>query len=79
VARKVDFDIIFDFTSFTARSRLPNVWLRFAVELLPLDVRRRWRAAYILNVNRDAQSFLSSMFYLFSGEVFRASSARGFK
>jgi hypothetical protein len=70
VGKGEEFDIIFDFTSFTARSRLPNEWLRLALGLLPLDIRQKWRSAFVLNVSDDAKSFLRHVLYLVSGDVF---------
>ncbi|KAF8522891.1 hypothetical protein BU17DRAFT_64094 [Hysterangium stoloniferum] len=61
-ADTLDFDIVFDFTAFLCRTSFPIPWLKLAIELLPLDIRQRWRTAYILNMNTSSQHFLRKVY-----------------
>ncbi|KAH9948737.1 hypothetical protein B0H21DRAFT_787622 [Amylocystis lapponica] len=63
------FEIIFDFTSFTTTSQIPAQWLKFAHELIPLDLRERFQMSRILTPNDLAVKYLKRLYNLASGSV----------
>ncbi|TFY54349.1 hypothetical protein EVJ58_g8920 [Rhodofomes roseus] len=70
-----DFDIIFDFTCFTLASQLPLQWLKFAYEVIPSDIRRRFDTAHILTPNQLATKYLKRVYNLSSGIEFSSNCA----
>ncbi|OCH94514.1 hypothetical protein OBBRIDRAFT_722708 [Obba rivulosa] len=64
------FDIIFDFTSFASTSQIPAQWLKFAQEVIPTDIRERFRNSRILTPNTLALRYLRRMYNLASGAAF---------
>ncbi|KAH9927288.1 uncharacterized protein B0H18DRAFT_1161603 [Fomitopsis serialis] len=70
-----DFDIIFDFTCFTLASQLPLQWLKFAYEVIPSDIRRRFDTAHILTPNQLATKYLKRLYNLSSGIEFSSECA----
>lgn len=68
---KLQTDIIFDFTAFTSRSQLPTAWMKLLLELLPVDIRERWRTIYVLNINTESLAFIRKVTSLFHGKELR--------
>ncbi|EMD40361.1 hypothetical protein CERSUDRAFT_148314 [Gelatoporia subvermispora B] len=64
------YDIIFDFTSFASTSQIPAQWLKFAQEVIPIDIRERFRTSRILTPNALALKYLRRMYNLASGAAF---------
>ncbi|GBE80125.1 hypothetical protein SCP_0213280 [Sparassis crispa] len=62
-----DFDIVFDFTCFTAASQIPAQWLKFAHEVIPADIRKRFKTSHILAPNTLALKYLRRLYNLASG------------
>ncbi|KIJ35291.1 hypothetical protein M422DRAFT_34700 [Sphaerobolus stellatus SS14] len=61
-----DYDVVFDFTGFSSRSRIPISWLKRALELFPADIQAKWRTSYLVNTSSVAQSYLREIFCIFS-------------
>ncbi|TFK43927.1 hypothetical protein BDQ12DRAFT_702865 [Crucibulum laeve] len=61
------FQVIVDCTSFAPMSEVPLQWLKFAVELIPSDIRARFSATHILNPNVLAQKYLRRLYNIAAG------------
>ncbi|KAI0340881.1 hypothetical protein BDW22DRAFT_1485833 [Trametopsis cervina] len=61
------FDIIFDWTAFSQSSQIPTHWLKFAYEILPVDIRRRYRVSRNLNPNALALRYMRRLYNLTNG------------
>ncbi|PCH40763.1 hypothetical protein WOLCODRAFT_88808 [Wolfiporia cocos MD-104 SS10] len=59
-----DFDFVVDFTSFTLASQLPVQWVKFAYEVIPSDIRARFRTMHILSPNFLALKYLRRLYNL---------------
>ncbi|KIY51663.1 hypothetical protein FISHEDRAFT_36865 [Fistulina hepatica ATCC 64428] len=46
-----EFEIVVDGTYFDTGDAPPLPWLKYCVELLPLDIRLRWKATHVVNPN----------------------------
>jgi hypothetical protein len=62
-----DFDIIFDFTGFTATSEIPVQWMKYCLEMIPSDFSKRFHNAYILNPNQIARKYLRRLYHVSGG------------
>lgn len=61
------FEIILDCTSFASTSEVPVQWLKFCIEIIPLDVRQRFMTTYILNPNALTQRYLRRLYNISAG------------
>lgn len=61
------FDLIVDFTGFTASSEIPLSWVRTLIEITPSEIPKRFRDLYLVNINAAAQAFLRKLYYLSPG------------
>ncbi|KAL0949203.1 hypothetical protein HGRIS_009281 [Hohenbuehelia grisea] len=52
------FEFIVDCTYFTSGSEIPLQWVKYAVELIPSDIRSRIQITHILNPNAQTQRYL---------------------
>lgn len=59
--------MILDYTSFSFASQLPVQWIKFAYEVTPADIRKRFRTTYILTPNTLAVKSLRRTYNLTSG------------
>lgn len=62
------FEIIFDWTNFTAASHVPSLWVKRAHEIIPVDVRERFVKARFLTPNDLALKYMRRLSCLASGE-----------
>lgn len=62
-----DFDIIFDLTAFSASSQLPVHWLKFAFELVPSDIRKRYKTSRMLTPNALALKYMRRIYNITNG------------
>ncbi|KAI0065862.1 hypothetical protein BV25DRAFT_1988944 [Artomyces pyxidatus] len=62
-----EFDIIFDWTSFSSSSQVPIQWLKYCIEMIPSDIRSRFETAYILNPNAAAHKYLRRLYNITAG------------
>ncbi|KAL4251095.1 Ras-GAP domain-containing protein [Abortiporus biennis] len=65
-----DFDIIFDWTSFSSSSHIPTRWIKFAHEVIPSDIRQRFARAHILQPNDMALKYIRRLACLANGAPF---------
>lgn len=63
------FDIIVDWTSFSTSSQVPFQWLKYCIEMFPLDVRQRFLTTYLLNPNAAAHKYLRRLYNITAGTV----------
>ncbi|KAI0089247.1 hypothetical protein BDY19DRAFT_1089227 [Irpex rosettiformis] len=61
------FDIIIDWTAFSQSSQIPTHWLKFAYEILPIDIRRRFRVFRNLTPNALALRYMRRLYNLTNG------------
>ncbi|CAK5277391.1 unnamed protein product [Mycena citricolor] len=61
------FDIVLDCTAFTGISELPLQYLKFCIELIPSDIRARFRTAHILNCNTLTQKYMRRLYNFAAG------------
>ncbi|KAI0686496.1 hypothetical protein BC835DRAFT_1523052 [Cytidiella melzeri] len=61
------FDIVFDWTAFSQSSQIPTHWLKFAYEILPVDIRRRFRTSRNLTPNALALRYMRRLYNLTNG------------
>ncbi|TDL29911.1 hypothetical protein BD410DRAFT_780416, partial [Rickenella mellea] len=61
------FSIVIDSTGFTTASEIPIQWFKFAVELLPSDIKDRFKAFHILNANILMQRYLRKLYNVCAG------------
>ncbi|KAH6914612.1 hypothetical protein BKA70DRAFT_1180120 [Coprinopsis sp. MPI-PUGE-AT-0042] len=66
----LQFDIIIDCTSFSPVSEVPLHWLRYCAEVMPSDIRNRFRTAHFLNPNYLAQKYLRRLYNVSAGTPF---------
>lgn len=64
------FDIIFDWTAFSQSSQIPTHWLKFAYEILPIDIRRRFRVFRNLTPNALALRYMRRLYNLTNGQSY---------
>ncbi|KAJ7302887.1 hypothetical protein DFH08DRAFT_70201 [Mycena albidolilacea] len=64
------FDVVLDCTAFTGISELPYRWLKFCAELIPSDIRTRFRTTHILNSNTLAQKYMRRLSNFAAGTPF---------
>lgn len=62
-----EFEMILDYTSFSFASQLPVQWIKFAYEVTPADIRKRFRTTYVLTPNTLAVKSLRRTYNLTSG------------
>lgn len=63
-----DFDIVFDWTAFAPTSQIPIHWLKFAYEIVPADIRRRFKMARMLTPNALALRYMRRLYNLTGGK-----------
>ncbi|KAF5334397.1 hypothetical protein D9611_013526 [Ephemerocybe angulata] len=61
------FDVVVDCTGFSSKSELPFQWLKFCAEVVPSDIRSRFRTAHILNPNSLMHKYLRRLFNISAG------------
>ncbi|KAJ3551785.1 hypothetical protein NM688_g4509 [Phlebia brevispora] len=61
------FDIVFDWTGFGPGAQVPVHWLKFTCEVVPLDIRERFRAARMLTPNALALKYMRKLYNLTNG------------
>ncbi|KAF7975643.1 hypothetical protein HWV62_9093 [Athelia sp. TMB] len=61
------FSVILDCTAFTSASEMPFTWLTMCAELIPSDVRERFKTTYILNPNAAAHRYLRKLYNICAG------------
>lgn len=61
------FDLILDCTSFTYHSEVPLQWLKYCAELIPVDIRKRFVAARILNPNTLMLKYMRRLYNISAG------------
>ncbi|EFI27794.1 hypothetical protein CC1G_14717 [Coprinopsis cinerea okayama7 len=61
------FDVIIDCTAFSSISELPLQWLKFCAEVVPADIRARFRTAHVLNPNHLAHKYLRRLYNVSAG------------
>ncbi|KAJ6560168.1 hypothetical protein B0H19DRAFT_1376000 [Mycena capillaripes] len=64
------FDVVLDCTAFTGISELPLQWLKFCAELIPFDIRTRFRTTHILNSNTLTQKYMRRLYNFAAGTPF---------
>lgn len=64
---KRQFDVVIDCTGFSSKSELPFQYLKFCAEVLPADIRSRFRVAHILNPNQLMHKYLRRLFNVSAG------------
>ncbi|KAH8096624.1 hypothetical protein BXZ70DRAFT_945419 [Cristinia sonorae] len=67
------FEIVFDWTNFTAASHVPTLWVKRAHEIIPVDIRERFVKARFLTPNDLALKYMRRLSCLASGEPFARS------
>ncbi|THH31919.1 hypothetical protein EUX98_g2275 [Antrodiella citrinella] len=67
---KRTFEIIFDWTNFTAVSHIPTLWVKRAHEIIPTDIRERFVKARLLTPNDLALKYMRRLSCLASGQPF---------
>jgi Divergent CRAL/TRIO domain len=65
-----NFEVIVDCTAFTSLSEVPVQWLKYCIELIPYDIRKRFTATYILNPNGLTHRYLCRIYNVSAGEAF---------
>lgn len=73
-----EFELVYDFTSFTSVSEVPVQWLKYCCEIIPFDVRQRFIGAHILNPNALALRYLRRVYNIFAGKIFSLDSVLSF-
>lgn len=68
------FDIIFDWTAFSQSSQIPTHWLKFAYEIIPVDIRRRFRVSRMLTPNALALRYMRRLYNLTNGRFISSTS-----
>ncbi|KAJ2930404.1 hypothetical protein H1R20_g6694, partial [Candolleomyces eurysporus] len=66
----IPFDIVVDCTGFSPISELPLHWLKYCAEVLPADLRNRFRTAHILNPNYLMQKYLRRLYNVSAGTAY---------
>ncbi|CAL1700085.1 unnamed protein product [Somion occarium] len=65
-----EFEIIFDWTYFSAASNVPIQWVKFAYEVIPKDVRQRLRVSHFLTPNDMALRYMRKLAIIVNGSPF---------
>ena len=63
-----EFEIVIDCTSYTTASEIPMQWFKYFIELVPSDIRERFRTAHLMNCNQAMQRFLRKLYNICSGK-----------
>jgi hypothetical protein len=62
------FSLIFDWTSFGSTSQIPMQWLKYCIEMVPIDIKLRFDTSYLLNLNSAGHQYLRRVYNVTAGE-----------
>lgn len=65
----LDIELVIDSTNYASSSEFPIEWCKFFIDLMPSDMRARFKVAYVLNCNMTMQRFLRKLYNVCSGEL----------
>lgn len=64
---KRNFEVIFDWTGFPPSAQIPMHWLKFVYEILPSNIRARFRTSRTLIPNAMALRYMRRLYNLTNG------------